>query len=136
LENALRQLEAMAEFSEEISRIARHLGREVTVVEELVAEATLMHMEGLVGVWERAPGQAQAAIRTAAADALARHERAVRALEQRGSGTPASEVAPERTEEQERVRERVEQILDDSIPPALNLPGGVSAGCGCRGCRR
>jgi hypothetical protein len=136
LENALLQFEAMAEFAEEISRIARQLGREVTMVEELVAEATFVHMEQLVDVWERAPGQAQAAIRAAAANAMARHERAVQALEQRGAGTPASEVAPERTEEQERVRERVEQMLDDSIPPALNLPGGVSAGCGCRGCRR
>ena len=136
LENALLQFEAMAEFAEEISRIARQVGGEVTMVEELVAEATFMHMEELVSVWERAPGQAQAAIRMAVANAMARHERAVQALEQRGAGTPASEVAPDRAQEQERIRERVEQILDDSIPPALNLPGGGSAGCGCRGCRR
>jgi len=136
LENALQQFEAMAAFGEEICRIAQQAGRDITRVEELVAEGTFIHLQELVDVWERAPGQAQAAIRTRVANAMARHERAVQALEQRGAGLPASEATPERIREQERIRERVEQILDDSVPPALNLPGGVPAGRSCCGCGR
>lgn len=135
LANALWQFEAMAEFGESISRIARESGIDAARVEELIAEATFLHLEELVDVWQRAPGQAQSAIRTAVDRAMARHERAFQVLEQRGAGPPASEVTPERIQERERMRERVDQILDDSVPEALNIPGGASARCGCRGCR-
>jgi len=138
LQDALQQFAAMAGFAEEISRIAQQVGIDVNRVEELVAEATFQHLEELVDVWQRAPGQAQSAIRAAVDSAMARHERAFQVLEQRGAGPPASEITPERIQEREKMRERVEQIMDDSVPPALNLPGGTpaTAGCGCRGCRR
>ena len=130
LENALQQFEEMAEFGEEICRIAQEVGMDITKVEELVAEATLIHLEALVKVWERTPGQAQPAMKRTIANSLIRHERAVQALEQRGVAAPPSLVTPE------RIRERVEQILSDATPPRLNLPGGVPPGWSCSGCRR
>ena len=130
LENALQQFEEMAEFGEEMCRIAQEVGMDITKVEELVAEATLIHLEALVKVWERTPGQAQPAMKRTIANSLIRHERAVQALEQRGVAAPPSLVIPE------RIRERVEQILSDATPPRLNLPGGVPPGWSCRGCRR
>ena len=134
-ENALRQFEEMAEFGESICAIARQEGIDTTEVEELVVEAIFVQMEQLVKVWERTPPEAQPTIRGTVANALARYERAVLALEQRGVGEPASSATPERIREQERIRERVEQILDDTIPPALNLPVSSSPRCACPGCR-
>ncbi|MFP3898912.1 MAG: DUF5667 domain-containing protein [Dehalococcoidia bacterium] len=134
-ENALRQFEEMAEFGEAICAIARQSGMNISGVEELAVEATFVQMEQLFTVWERAPAGAQSAIRAAVANALARYERAVQALEQRGAGDPASSVTPERIREQERIRERVDQILDDTVPPALNLPASASPRCSCPGCR-
>ncbi|MBE0431618.1 MAG: hypothetical protein IBX67_07305 [Dehalococcoidia bacterium] len=136
LQDALQQFAAMAGFAEEISRIAQQVGIDVNRVEELVAEATFQHLEELVDVWQRAPGQAQSAIRAAVESAMTRHERAFQVLEQRGAGPPASEITPERIQEREKMRERVEQIMDDSVPPALNLPGGAPAGWSCPGCGR
>ena len=136
LENTLQQFEEMAEFSEEISQIAQEVDMEVTSVEDLLAEATSGQLERLVEVWEGAPGQAQPALRRTIVSALARHERAIQALEQRGAGAPASQATPQEIQERERMRERVEQILDDTPPPQLNLPGGVAPGWSCSGCRR
>lgn len=130
LQNALQQFEKMAEFGEEISRIAQEAGTDSAEVEELVAEATLIHLEALVKVWERTPGQAQPVMKRAIANSLIRHERAVQALEQRGVAAPPSLVTPE------RIQERVEQILSDATPPRLNLPGGVPPGWSCCGCGR
>ena len=133
--NALRQFEEMAEYGEAISTIAQEAGMNITGMEDLVVEAALVQMEQLVKVWERTPAEAQPAIRGTVANALARYERAVEALEQRGVGEPASSATPERTSEQERIRERVAQILDDTVPPALNLPVSGQPRCACPGCR-
>jgi len=136
LEHALRQFEEMAEFGEQISQIAQEVDIEVTKVQELLAEATLIHLEALVEVWQGAPAPAQPALKRTMASALARHERAIQALEQKGVGVPASLATPEKIQEQERIRERVEQILSDATPPRVNHPGGVPPGWSCSGCGR
>lgn len=136
LQKALQQFAAVAGFAEDISRIAQQVGIDVTRVEELVAQASFLYLEELVDVWQRAPGEAQSAIRAAVDSAMARHERAFQALEQREAGLPASEITPERIQEREKMRERVEQIMDASVPPVLNLPGGAPTGWSCPGCGR
>ena len=136
LENTLQQFEEMAEFGEQISRIAQEVDIEVTRVQELIAEATLLHLEELVDVWQGTPAPAQPAMKRTMANSLARHERAIQALGQRSAEAPASQATPQEIQERERIQERVEQILDDTPPPRLNLPGGVPPGWSCSGCGR
>jgi len=128
VEYALQQFEAMAEFGEEISRIAQEIGLNITKVEELIALATTEHLKELAEVWEMVPEQAKPAIENTMAGLLIRHQRRVQTLEQRGVEAPQPSVIPERIRErvEERIRER-----EQGAPGKTTLPGpGVPAGAG------
>jgi len=129
-ENALEQFQAMAEFGEEISRIARDIGEDIEKVDELVAEATTIHLEVLVEVWEMVPEHAREAIEGAMAVSLMRHERVREALEQRGIDIPPAAVPDEiREQVQDKVREQLEGIPSGgSSSPPSGTPGGVPSG--------
>ena len=127
VEIALQQFEAMAEFGEEISRIAQEIGLNITKVEELVAKATSKHLEVLADVWERVPEQAQPAIERTMANLLIRHQKRVQALEGMGVEVPPSPVIPERIRErvEERIREREQGIQGGTTSPTPGVPGGA-----------
>jgi len=107
VENALQQFEVMAEFGEGISRIAQEIGLNITKVEELVANATSMHLEVLADVWERVPEQAKPSIERAMANLQIRHQKRVQALEHMGVEAPPPPVIPQKI--QERVQERIRE---------------------------
>ena len=121
---ALQQFEAMAEFGEEISRIAQEIGLNITEVEELVAEATGKHLEVLADVWERVPEQAKPGIERAMANLLIRYQMRVQKLEQKGAKVPPSPAIPERVREriEERIREREQGVPDGTTPPGPGVP--------------
>lgn len=123
VENALHQFEAMADFGEEIAQIAQDIGLNTTKVEELVAEATSIHLEVLADVYDKVPAQAQPAIEKAMANMQIRHERRVQALEQKGVEPPASPDIPEHV--QQRIRDRVQDMLGETEPPYSESPGGA-----------
>ena len=127
VEIALQQFEAMAEFGEEISRIAHEVDKDVEIVEELIALVTSTHLEELAQVWEMVPEQAQPAIERAMANLLIRHQRRVQALEQMGVEAPPFPVIPERIQErvEERIREREQGIQGGTTSPTPGVPGGA-----------
>ena len=136
VESALEQLETMAEFGEDISRVAQEVGKDEEKVEELLIEATSVQLEVLIGVWERVAEQARPAIERVMAKALIRHEKRVRALEQRGIEAPELPVMPpmvrERVEErirEQRIWEEREGMLGRTA--SSGAPGRVS----CPRCR-
>jgi hypothetical protein len=124
---ALQQFEAMAEFGEEISRIAQEIGLNVTEVEELIAETTSRHLEVLAQVWEEVPEQARPAIERVMANLMIRHQRRVQALEQKGAKVPPSPAIPERVREriEETIREQEQWGPNETTPPGQGAPGGV-----------
>ena len=124
MEIALQQFEAMAEFGEEISRIAQEIGLNITEVAELIALATSIHLEVLADVWERVPEQAQPAIERVMANLLIRHQRRVQALEHWGAKVPPSPAIPEwiRERVEERIREREQWGPDGTTPPGQGVP--------------
>ncbi len=128
VEIALQQFEAMAEFGEEISRIAREIGLNITKVEELVAKATSKHLEVLADVWERVPEQAKPSIERAMANLQIRHQRRVQALGQMGVEAPPPPVIPERV--QERVEERIREQQEGKPGGTTALGPGVPADAG------
>jgi len=125
VEYALQQFEAMAGFSEEISQIAQEIGLNITKVEELVAEATSIHLEVLAEVYDKVPEQAQPAIEGAMANLQIRRQIRVQALEQMGVEAPPPPVIPERIQErvEERIREQ-ERIQEQQMeePPGGTTP--------------
>ncbi len=135
VEIALQQFEAMAEFGEEISQIAQEVGLNITKVEELIAEATSIHLEVLAEVYDKVPEQAQPAIERTMANLQMRHQKRVQALEQSGGEIPPPPVIPERIQErvEERIREQEkiqEQQMEGTATPGGTTPQtpGVPAG--------
>jgi hypothetical protein len=134
---ALQQFEAMSEFGEEISRIARETGLNATEVEELLAEATSRNLEVLAEVYDEVPEQAQPAIERAMANLMMRHQRRVQELEQSGANVPPSPTIPEtmrekveqRMQEQERTQQQqMEGIVDETASPGAGVSNGVPRG--------
>ena len=123
---ALRQFETMAEFGEEISRIAQETGLNMMEVEELIAEATGEHLEVLADTWERVSEQVKPGIERAMANLMIRHQRRVQKLDEWGIEGPPSPAIPE------RVRERMEERIQEQEQWGANgitTPGqGISVG--------
>ena len=124
VEYALQQFEAMAEFGEEISQIAQEIGLNITKVEELVAEATSIHLAVLVEVYDKVPEQAKPDIEGAMANLQIRHQSRVQALEQMGVEAPQPPVIPERI--QERVEERIREQEKKQVQQMEGTPGGTT----------
>lgn len=145
--NALQRFEEMARFGEEISQIAQELGKDVTAVEELVAKATVIHLEVLAQVREQVPEPARAAIDRAIQESVRGYERAAEALEKIGApgvippkppipeGVPAPNgIPPEseqevpagsdnETEVEEEEEEQEEQGEQQTPGPPSGIPG-------------
>lgn len=121
---ALQQFEDMAEFGEEISRIAQEIDLNMSEVEELIAEATGRHLEVLADVWERVPEQAKPGIERAMANLMIRHQKRVQELEQRGIEGPPSPAVPETVLErmEERIQEQEQWGPDRTTPPGQGVP--------------
>lgn len=94
VENAVKEFEELNKFGEEISQIARGLGKDTTTVEQLVGKATSIHLEVLAKVYEKVPEQAKAAIERAMSVSVRGHERAVEALKKKGALGQVPEEAP------------------------------------------
>ncbi len=93
-------------FGEEISEIARGIGKDTTV-EQLVARATSVHLEVLSIVYEKAPEQAKPAVERAMAASVRGHERAVEALKKKGALGEVPEKAPIPERVPGKVKERI-----------------------------
>ncbi len=134
VEIALEQFEMMADFGEAISRIAHDVGSDGDLVEELIAQATLIHVDVLAEVWDKVPEQARDVVERAMARALIRHENRVRAMEQRGIALPDHAAVPAHMRERIDERIRVQKMWDER--EAALSPGISGFAGGCPGCRR
>ena len=117
VEEALGDIDRLFRFGEEISEIARGLGKDTTTVEELVAKATSVHLEVLAEVHEKVPEQVRVAIENTMANSLMNRERVVEALKNKGALSDIPEEAPAleriQVEVLEKVRERIQERLQE-----------------------
>ena len=113
IEEALDDADKMFRFGEEISEIARGLGKDTTTVEQLVAKATSAHLEVLAEIHEKVPEQARVSIENAIANSLINRERVVEALKNKGALGEIPEETPVlqriQVEALERVQEKVQE---------------------------
>lgn len=138
VEDALQQFKAMAEFGEEITRIAQEVGINITMVEDLVAEATSKYLDVLADVWGGVPEQAKPAIEQAMANLLISHQKKIQALKKIGMETPpVSGIQPGLLRDRVEARIRQEEIrrLREEILRATGS-AGISGGMACPSCRR
>ncbi|MFC1915969.1 DUF5667 domain-containing protein [Chloroflexota bacterium] len=119
VEEALDDADKLFKFGEEISEIARGLGKDTTTVEQLVAKATSVHLEVLAEVHEKMPEQARVATENTIANSLRNRERVVEALKNKGSLGEIPEEAPVleriRQESLERIREQVQERVQEEV---------------------
>lgn len=110
VENAINDTEEFFKLGQEISEIARGLGKDTTTVEELVAKATSIHLEVPARVYEKVPEQAETAIERAMAVSVRGHERAVGALKAKGALGEVPEEPPIPEGVPESVKERLSKV--------------------------
>jgi len=115
VEEALEDIDKLFRFGEEISEIARGLGKDTTTAEELVAKATSVHLEVLAEVHEKVPEQARAFIENLMANSLRSRERVVEALKNKGALGEIPEEAPVLQRIQEQLRERIEEEIQERV---------------------
>ena len=80
LSEALNEAEAMYRFGEEISLIAKDLGIDDAVVDELVSRATTAHLKVLAGVYDEAPEQTKLAIKRVMDASAGSYEKTIASL--------------------------------------------------------
>ncbi|MBI2979446.1 MAG: hypothetical protein HYY41_01220 [Chloroflexi bacterium] len=124
VEDAINDTEKLFKFGEEISEIARGLGKDTTTVEELVARATTIHLEVLAAVYEKVPEQARPAIERVMASSIRGHDTAVEALKEKGAlgeGVTAEAILPEIVPQE--VRDRISGLKREVPEPAVSENG-------------
>jgi len=110
VENAINDTEEFFKLGQEISEIARGLGKDTTTVEELVAKATSIHLEVLAEVYEIVPEQTKPVIEEAMARSIEGHQRAVEALKANGALGEVPEEPPIPEGVPESVKERLSKV--------------------------
>lgn len=103
---AVEEFEKYAAFGQEISGIAQGIGKDTTIVEQLVARATTHHLEVLNDVYNKVPEQAKEAIKKAMTASETGRQQAVEALKRKGALENIPETVPVPKEVKERVFEK------------------------------
>lgn len=122
IEEALDDTEELINFGEEISEIARGLGKDTTTVEELVARATSVHLEVLAEVYEKVPEQAKVAIENAMTNSVINRERVIEVLKNKGAVDEIPEEAPALKKIQEQALERIRENLQERAQEQISRP--------------
>jgi len=109
VEEALKEFEEQYEFGQEISQIAQGLGKDTTTVEQLVGEATSIHLEVLADVYEKVPDEAKPAIESAMEVSAKGHGKAVEALKEKDALGEVPEEIPMPDKVPEEVEEKIQE---------------------------
>ena len=129
VEEALSDAEGLFGLGETVSEIARGLGKDAAV-EELVARATVNHLEVLAEIYERVPEQARMGVETAMRASVRGHERAVEVLKEQGAlGEVTDNISmPERIleEVQEKLRLRVSTEATVRVSENKTIEGEIA----------
>ena len=126
IEEAIIEFEQQYKFGEEISEIAKGLGKDTTTIEQLVGKATSIHLEILADVLEKVPEEAKEAIEKAMEVSVKGHEKAVEALKKKEAldeipeEPPIPKVVPETIKE--RIRKKVKEELEEEEKVEIKIP--------------
>lgn len=82
-EEAVEEFENQQALGNEIFQIAKEVGNDVTTVEQLLGNATQLHLEMLAEIYEKVPEQSQSAIEKAMVASVKGHEQVIEALQKK-----------------------------------------------------
>lgn len=105
LQQELQEYERLGNLGEEISQIARGLGKGTTV-DQLVGQATAYHLQVLAQVHQRVQEQSQQAIEDAIQNCIENHERVVTELKAQNQLGQIPEEPPIPAEISEKMKQR------------------------------
>lgn len=114
-EEAIEEFNNQNKFGEEISEIARGLGKDTTTIEQLVGKATSVHLGILAEVYEKVPAQAKSAVEKAMEISVKGHQKAVVSLKKKGVLDEVPEEAVIPVEVPNTVRERVKENAKEEM---------------------
>lgn len=117
VEDAINDTEKLYKFGEEISEIARGLGKDTTTVEQLVAKATSIHLKVLAKVYEKVPEQAKSVIEEVMAKSIESRQMAVEALKAKGALGEVPEEPPIPEGVPESVKDRLSKVRPGARRP-------------------
>lgn len=107
MKEAVEEFENRQKFGEEISEIAKGLGKDTTAIEQLVGRATSIHLEILAEVYEKVPEQAKETIEKAMEVSAQGHQGAVESLKAKDALDEVPEEVPVPEELPAKVKERI-----------------------------
>ena len=105
IQEELREYERLGNLGEEISQIARQLGKGTTV-DQLIGQATAYHLQVLAQVHQRVQEQAQQAVEDAIRNRIQNHERVVTELKEQHQLGQVPEELPIPDEISEKMQQR------------------------------
>lgn len=107
---ALGDTDKLLEIEDEISEIAQGMGKDITPIEQQVANATANRLEVLARIYEKVPEQAKPAIENAMSNSIRKHERITEDLKKKNALGEIPEQAPLPKVIREEVRGRTIQL--------------------------
>lgn len=115
VDEALEDAEEMYQFGENISEIARGLGKDTTQVEELIAKALSNHLQVLAEVSQKVPEPARESIENALATSLSNRARVIEQLREKAALGDIEEDEPALDNVDARVLARVTQRIQERL---------------------
>jgi len=122
VEEEIKEFEKLVEFGDEISQIAQGIGKDTTTVEQLVAQATSIHLTILAEVYEKVPEQAKPAIENAMNVSVENREGMIEALKQKNALGDTPEEVPLPEEVKGRIPKSVPIERPETETPETERP--------------
>lgn len=114
-EDAVKEFENQYKFGEEISEIAKGLGKDTTTIEQLVGKATSIHLEILADVYKKVPEKAKEAIENAMSVSVKGHEKAVKILKEKNALGEIPEEPPMPEKVPKEIQGKIERKVKEEI---------------------
>jgi len=105
-EEAVENFEILNKLGQEISQIAKGVGKDTTTVEQLVGGATSYHLEVLSEVYKKVPDSAKPSIEEAISNSIKGHQEIVDSLKKKNAIDEVPEEAPIPEELPEEIKNR------------------------------
>lgn len=126
VEEALADAAELLEIEEEISEIARGLGKDITAIEQRLAQSTANRFEVLTEVYEKVPEQAKPAIASALENSISKYERVIAKLGEENASGEISEEAQVLLRAQEELTERLRVMTSNQAQVSDNASGNAT----------
>jgi len=126
VDEALEDAAELLETEEEILEIARGQGKDISVIEQRLAQSTSNRFAVLSGVYEKVPEQAKQAIANALENTVRKYEREIEKIAENSTSGEIPEEAQEMQRTQEELRERLRLMTTSQAQVSANTSGNVT----------